>query len=369
MLMIGSAGSNVGKTELACAIIRKFANRHPITAFKVTTIKEKDGQCPRGGEGCGVCSSLEGNFDIREETDSETDKDTARLLRAGAKKVFWLRCLQSHLRPARDALLKTIEKDHLIICESNSMRQAVRPAAFVMVKNNPSQSLKQSAQEVAHLADEILISENNDFDLNRISIANNQWHFDPHFTAFILAGGQSKRMGRDKSLLAINGKPLIQHITEQLKPLFHQIAISSNKPEKYSFLNLPVIADKIPDQGPLMAILSCLEQSNTQFNFFIACDIPEIDTSFIKKLLDRCPPADITIPTTTDNEPEPLFGVYRKSLIPAIENTLSEGKRAVREVFDRCRVSDIPLKPDKPIKNLNTLQDFDDYISQTNIPS
>jgi len=67
MLMIGSAGSNVGKTELACTLLRKFSKTSDIIGIKVTTIKDKDGQCPRGGEGCGVCSSLEGVYCITEE--------------------------------------------------------------------------------------------------------------------------------------------------------------------------------------------------------------------------------------------------------------------------------------------------------------
>ncbi len=97
MLMIGSSGAKVGKTELACALIRKFSKSRPIIGIKVTTIKTKDGQCPRGGEGCGVCPSLEGNFAVTEEVDSSSEKDTARLLAAGASQVFWLRVMKTHL--------------------------------------------------------------------------------------------------------------------------------------------------------------------------------------------------------------------------------------------------------------------------------
>ena len=82
MLTIGSAGSNVGKTELVCALLRKFSKKVDIIGIKVTTIKDKDGQCPRGGKGCGVCSSLDGDFHITEETNSESGKDTARILAA-----------------------------------------------------------------------------------------------------------------------------------------------------------------------------------------------------------------------------------------------------------------------------------------------
>ena len=95
--MIGSAGANVGKTELACALIKKLGRTTDITGIKVTTIRAKDGECPRGGQGCGVCSSLDEDFDIMEETDSDTEKDTSRLLAAGAKRVFWLRVMKQRL--------------------------------------------------------------------------------------------------------------------------------------------------------------------------------------------------------------------------------------------------------------------------------
>ena len=108
MLMIGSAGSNVGKTELACALLNKFGKNHDIVGIKVTTVKEKDGQCPRGGKGCGVCSSLEGNFCITEETSRSSGKDTSRLLAAGAGRVFWIRVLKEHLVEGMNALLDVI---------------------------------------------------------------------------------------------------------------------------------------------------------------------------------------------------------------------------------------------------------------------
>ena len=90
MLMVGAAGRNAGKTEFACSVIRKFGRGHEIVGAKVTTIGQRGGACPRGGEGCGVCSSLEGNYCITEETGALPGKDTSRLLAAGARRVFWL---------------------------------------------------------------------------------------------------------------------------------------------------------------------------------------------------------------------------------------------------------------------------------------
>ena len=74
--MIGSAGRKSGKTELARRLIKKFREKGKVVGLKVTTIREKDGRCPRGGEGCGVCSSLEGTFSLTEEHNGTSSKDT-----------------------------------------------------------------------------------------------------------------------------------------------------------------------------------------------------------------------------------------------------------------------------------------------------
>lgn len=134
MLMIGSAGANVGKTELACALLRRLGKQQEIIGIKVTTIAEADGGCPRGGEGCGVCSSLEGVFLITEETDRDSGKDTSRLLASGAKRVFWLRVLKEHLEEGVTALLEFVGPEAVCICESNSLRRIVEPGLFLMVK-------------------------------------------------------------------------------------------------------------------------------------------------------------------------------------------------------------------------------------------
>ena len=178
MLMIGSAGSNVGKTELACAIIHKFSRQNnDIVGIKVTTINEKDGQCPRGGEGCGVCSSLEGVYLITEETDPASGKDTSRLLSSGAVRVYWLRVLKTHIEEGFGALLKVIGSDSTCICESNSLRNAVEPGLFFVAVRKDAKIWKPSALEVKKLADKIVVSDGSsfDFDIDRIKLENGRW--------------------------------------------------------------------------------------------------------------------------------------------------------------------------------------------------
>ncbi len=182
MLMIGSAGANVGKTELACAILRKFSrSQEEIVGIKVTTINEKDGQCPRGGEGCGVCSSLADVYLITQEDNRASGKDTARLLAAGAGRVYWLRVLRAHIDEGLAALLDVLGPDAVSICESNSLRQVVKPALFFVAERRGATAWKPSALEVKKHADRIIVSDGSsfDFDIDRIALENGKWLLRP----------------------------------------------------------------------------------------------------------------------------------------------------------------------------------------------
>jgi len=391
MLMIGSAGSNVGKTELACTLLRKFSKTSDIIGIKVTTIKDKDGQCPRGGEGCGVCSSLEGVYCITEETDSSSGKDTARLLSAGASRVFWLRVLKEHLQQGTTALLDIIGPDAVSICESNSLRQVVEPGLFLMAKNRNLNVWKSSARQVKKYADRIVISDGSrfDFDLDRIKLIDGKWIISrtkisaeakpvnqyrtgqrrrefwcgTKATAIIMAGGGSSRMGIDKSMLPIKGQSMIEAICEQLRGLFDQILISANEVDKFAFLGFKVVPDKVSGQGPLMGIASALEASVNELNFVVACDIPKINLACVNRMLNEAieSQADIVIPAIGEEKYEPLFAIYRKTALESINKALSLGKRKIIDAFTQCTVKHIKLDDTDWLVNINTMADYEEF--------
>jgi len=365
MLMIGSAGVNVGKTELACALIKKFGKTTDIIGIKVTAIKAKDGKCPRGGYGCGVCSSLDGDFCITEETDSNSKKDTARLLAAGAKRVFWLRVLRKHLQKGLAALLNIIGPDAVSICESNSLRQIVNPGLFIMVKGRVSKTWKSSARNVKKYVDRTVVAGPSgfDFDLDRVKLMSGKWTLQENATAIIMAGGKSSRIGVDKSMLRIKDRPIIKYIYDQLRGTFNQILISTNEAEKYALLGCDCVVDKIPNQGPLMGIASALEASANKLNFVVACDIPHIDIRFVRKMLAEAQAADMVIPTDGNGKHEPLFAIYKKSALKGINQVLSSGKRKISDAFGHCNVKYIKLKA-KQFTNLNTTEDYEKFRKQ-----
>lgn len=153
MIMIGSSGRNSGKTTLSVELIKKYKNANKVVALKVTTIGSRKLSCPRGGEGCGVCTSLQGEFDIREEVLSGKVKDTQRLKEAGANRVFWIRAYKENLEDAYLAFEKLGLDYDLLITESNSLRNILKPGFFLMIKNTPEDKMKETSKEVIGLAD------------------------------------------------------------------------------------------------------------------------------------------------------------------------------------------------------------------------
>lgn len=362
MLLIGSAGRNIGKTELACSLIRKFSKSNPIVGIKVTTIRAKDGKCPRGGRGCGVCSSLDGDFCITEETDKNSNKDTARLLKVGASRVFWLRVMKTHLKEGLTTLLDVVGPDAVLICESNSLRRVVEPGVFLMITARDSGAWKSTARDVRERVDKILTWDGSgfDFDIDRIRLVDGKWRLIEEATAIIMAGGESRRMGADKSMLPVKGRALIETIAEQLRGSFSQILISANEVEKLAFLDLPIVRDRVSGQGPLMGIASALEASDNELNFVVACDIPHIDMRYIRRMLMEANGVDAVIPVAGDEKYEPLFAVYRKSALGAINEVLSSGGRKISDIFGRCRVRFIKLEAEQ-YANLNTMAEFKEF--------
>ncbi|PKN71095.1 MAG: molybdenum cofactor guanylyltransferase [Deltaproteobacteria bacterium HGW-Deltaproteobacteria-10] len=184
-------------------------------------------------------------------------------------------------------------------------------------------------------------------------------------TAIILAGGKSSRMGRDKSLLSANNLPLIGKIVSQLENLFPEIIIGANDPEKYRFLNLPVFPDLEEGKGPLMGIYSTLLRSSHEVNFVVACDIPDLDVKYVQELIGQAKDHQIVIPTWKDGKHEPLFAVYKKSILDNIKNLLDADQRKISLLFRSTDVKYLPLPDEmKWYRNLNTPDDYKKYIKQ-----
>ena len=154
LLLIGSTARSAGKTTLACRIIDKFKDKK-IIAIKIAAIRTTD---LKNHKELGIDKK---GFAILEETEKTTNKDTSRMLTAGAKKAFLLCAKKENLNNAIECLLEKMPKDTIFICESNSLRKILEPAVFVIVKGKGR--IKPSAGQVLNYADRVIKSNEDDF--------------------------------------------------------------------------------------------------------------------------------------------------------------------------------------------------------------
>lgn len=360
MVLIGAAGRNVGKTEFACGLIRGLAGAHAVIGIKVTTIRGQ-GPCPRGAAGCGVCGSLQGPYMVTEETDATLNKDTSRMLRAGASRVLWLRVRRESLEEGVRALLARVPPGTPVVCESNSVREVLKPGCFVVIRAANDPNFKDSCRRVAGLADRTIVFNGAGWNAQPSELVFDQgrWWWRMDATAVILAGGRSRRMGRDKSMLPFGGKPLILHIADQLRPHFRAMLVGANDTARYAFTGLTVVPDRIPDQGPLMGLASCLEAAPTEKVFLTGCDIPTMDTTTIRGMVAGLDNHDAVIAVTADGMRHPLFAAYRKSVLSAAEAALSVGKRRMEDLLSAVRAIVYPIPVNAWFRNLNTPEEYE----------
>ena len=154
-------------------------------------------------------------------------------------------------------------------------------------------------------------------------------------TIAIQAGGYSRRMGADKALLPFIGKPMIQRVIERLSPIADEILITTNKPEGYEFLKMPLYTDLIPDRGALGGLLTALSAANHSSVAVIACDMPFINPKMISAELDLMlnSGADIVIPRTSDGL-EPFHAIYRRATcLPHVTSAIDKKRWRVDSWF------------------------------------
>jgi len=158
-------------------------------------------------------------------------------------------------------------------------------------------------------------------------------------TAIILAGGKSSRMGSDKnkSMLRLNGKYLIDIIRSKLKCVVGDNIIIVGPPEKYLSYK-QVVPDLFPRKGPLMGIYSGLRASLSQYNIVVGCDMPFLEVKLLKYMTGNINSNDIVIPRYGDGYIEPLCAIYSKRCLKEIERNLAENIFSVRAIFPHLKV-------------------------------
>jgi molybdopterin-guanine dinucleotide biosynthesis protein A len=186
------------------------------------------------------------------------------------------------------------------------------------------------------------------------------------FTGVILAGGKNSRFsGKNKALVRIGGKRILDRIYEVFTILFDKIILVTNDPVQYMDWDFDIVTDIFPIRSSLTGIHTGLFYTATPYAFFVACDIPFIKKELIEVLLDGVEPnIDIVIPETSKGV-EPLCSVYSKRCFKPIEEQLEKKSLKIQQVFQKVRVKKIPedilrtIDPDLvSLYNINTSDDL-----------
>ena len=127
----------------------------------------------------------------------------------------------------------------------------------------------------------------------------------------VLSGGKSKRMGQEKGLVKYRGKALIEYAIDTLKPLCHEMVISTANND-YTYLGLPLIADEIPDCGPIGGISTCMKAVEADIYLVISCDTPHLPTQLFTDLVAQLKDKAI-IPIDETGRKQPLAACYASS--------------------------------------------------------
>lgn len=185
-------------------------------------------------------------------------------------------------------------------------------------------------------------------------------------SAGILAGGRSSRMGSNKALLPFQGRPLIQRQIDVLQPLSDDLMIGANDPRPYSGFGLRVVPDLLPEPCALTGIHALLAGARHPFVFVVACDLPFLNSGLIRHLIGQAEGADAVLPLGARG-PEPLFALYSKTCLPAIERAAAAGLWKATGFLKGLRVCEVPIREEEwridghsPIFNANTPEDWRD---------
>jgi molybdopterin-guanine dinucleotide biosynthesis protein A len=164
--------------------------------------------------------------------------------------------------------------------------------------------------------------------------------------AFILAGGFSSRMGREKGLLEIGGIPLLVRTARLVEPLVSQVTVIG-PPDRYAGLGLQAIPDQqiagrdgeAGLQTPLAGIATALNATSSPWNLILACDLPYLTSDWLNWLLGRAilSDAQIIVPRSSAGL-EPLAAVYRRACAAGISAALGRGIRKVTDSLNEFRM-------------------------------
>jgi molybdopterin-guanine dinucleotide biosynthesis protein A len=187
---------------------------------------------------------------------------------------------------------------------------------------------------------------------------------------YVLAGGASSRFGRDKSLLEFDGQTALRRAFDLVGEVAGNVQVVARS-ESYQDLQMPILADRWPGEGPLGGIITALRategnQPSKAWNLIVSCDMPFLTPQWLATLClaARASGAEVVVPRS-DHGLEPLCACWRTSATASLQSAFDEGVRKVTEAMKRLRMEILDGTHWKRFdsagqlfSNINTPQDY-----------
>ena len=175
---------------------------------------------------------------------------------------------------------------------------------------------------------------------------------------FVLAGGRSSRMGRDKALLPLGDSTLVEQVAARIRAATGNVTLIG-PPERYGGLGHPVVGDLVEGCGPLGGVYTALSITSADWNLVVACDMPGLTVEFLERLLAAGEAAglDCLVPQTSSGL-EPLCAVYHRRCLAAAKAAIFHKAFKMHDFVSGLRCKTWPLSDPSPLENINTPEEW-----------
>jgi molybdenum cofactor guanylyltransferase len=174
---------------------------------------------------------------------------------------------------------------------------------------------------------------------------------------FVLAGGRSSRMGKDKALLTLGGEPLVKRAVRKLGKVCSEVAIAGGTRELMQFGR--VVPDESAGCGPLGGIVAALGQSSFEWNLFLPVDAPFVPVSTLNALLLMAKSSGMGVMARAEGVMQPLCAVYSRQSLGVLQQELAAGRWKVTRAIEAAGpINVMDFEDASWFVNLNTPEEF-----------
>ena len=179
-------------------------------------------------------------------------------------------------------------------------------------------------------------------------------------TTVLLAGGRGVRIGGNKGLQQLLGKPLYRWVLDVVSKQSDAILISANEQtEAYQQSGYAVLADILPDwQGPLAGLHAGMHNASTEFIMTVPCDTPFLPPDLLSRMMQGIAGYDAAV-AMAGGRRQPAITLYRRSLLPELEAFIGSGSRKVNDWLNTLRLAEVNFENSEKFNNINTLVDLE----------